>query len=88
MINLARATALDLDEISDFLRIADLTLSGLDSPSVHVWLARNEATGRVCASTGYEGSNDGRHALIRSVAVGPELHGAGSGVAQNVGTCR
>lgn len=34
MIELARATALDLEEVSKFLRIAELTLSGLDSPSV------------------------------------------------------
>ena len=80
MINLARATDSDMADISDFLRIADLTLSGLDSPQVHLWISRNETTGRIFASTGYESSEDGRHALIRSVAVDPELRGAGIGL--------
>ncbi|ALV47204.1 acetyltransferase [Arthrobacter alpinus] len=80
MINLARATDSDIAEISDFLRIADLTLSGLDSPKVHLWISRNETTGRIFASTGYESSDDGRHALIRSVAVDPELRRTGIGL--------
>ena len=80
MINLARATDSDMADISDFLRIADLTLSGLDSPQVHLWISRNETTGRIFASTGYESSEDGRHALIRSVAVDPKLRGAGIGL--------
>lgn len=80
MINLSRATVLDMDEIAEFLSIADLTLSGLDSPSVHLWIGRTEATGAIFASTGYECSNDGNHALIRSVAVDPDLRGAGIGL--------
>lgn len=80
MINLVRSSSADMHEISEFLRTADLTLSGLDSPSVHLWVSRDEATGRIIASTGYESSQDGNHALIRSVAVAPELRGAGMGL--------
>ncbi|MHA7271465.1 GNAT family N-acetyltransferase [Arthrobacter sp. HLT1-20] len=80
MINLSRATDSDMTEVSEFLRIADLTLSGLDSPTVHLWISRDESTGRIFATTGYESSEDGSHALIRSVAVDPELRGAGIGL--------
>lgn len=80
MINLGPAADLDMADISAFLRIADLTLSGLDSPTVHLWIARDEITGRIFATTGYESSEDGRHALIRSVAVDPGLRGAGIGL--------
>lgn len=80
MINLARVTDSDMAEVSDFLRIADLTLSGLDSSRVHLWISRNETTGRIFATAGYESSRDGIHALIRSVAVDPVLRGAGIGL--------
>lgn len=80
MTNLECATDSDMAEISDFLRIADLTLSGLDSPTVHLWISRNETTGRIFASIGYDSSEDGRPALIRSVAVDPELRGVGIGL--------
>ncbi|WP_159613438.1 GNAT family N-acetyltransferase [Glutamicibacter sp. JC586] len=79
MLKLARATNADIVEVSEFLSIADLTLSGLDSPSVHLWISRDETTGRIIATTGYESSEDSEHALIRSVAVAPELRGGGIG---------
>ncbi|MFJ7751062.1 GNAT family N-acetyltransferase [Arthrobacter sp. NPDC097144] len=80
MINLARATDSDMTEISELLRIADLTLSGLASPTVHLWISRDETTERIFATTGYESSEDGKHALIRSVAVDQALRGAGIGL--------
>lgn len=80
MLNLVRATDSDIAEISEFLRLADLTLSGLDSPNVHLWISRDETTSQIFASTGYESSEDSRHALIRSVAVTPDLRGAGIGL--------
>ncbi|ALO67060.1 acetyltransferase [Arthrobacter alpinus] len=80
MIKLARATDTDLTEISEFLRIADLTLSGLDSATVHLWILRDQTSGHIAAMTGYESSDDGNHVLIRSVAVDPELRGAGIGL--------
>jgi len=75
MLKLVRVTNADMVEVSEFLSIADLTLSGLDSSSVHLWISRDETTGRIFATTGYESSEDGEHALIRSVAVAPELRG-------------
>ena len=69
-----------MTEISEFLRIADLTLSGLDSASVHLWISRDETAGQIVATTGYESSDDGDHALIRSVAVDPARRGAGIGL--------
>ena len=80
MIKLARATDTDLTEISAFLRIADLTLSGLDCATVHLWISRDETAGQIVATTGYEISDDGNHALIRSVAVDAERRGAGFGL--------
>ncbi|MHA7304081.1 GNAT family N-acetyltransferase [Arthrobacter sp. TMN-49] len=80
MVNLTRATETDMAEISEFLHIADLTLSGLDSPTVHLWISRDETTAHILASAGYESSEDGRHALIRSVAVDPERRGSGIGL--------
>lgn len=58
----------DVAPLTDFLREADLTLSGLDSPTVRLWLAHS-TDGAIIASTGYEVSDDGAHVLIRSVAV-------------------
>ena len=78
-----RLAALRPDEVAelvDFLGQVDLTLSGLDAPSVRLWTQRDE-TGRIVGSTGYELSVDRRHALIRSVAVAPDRRAAGSGSA-------
>ncbi len=58
----------------------DLTMSGLEAPSVRLWVER-DATGGVVGSTGYEISADGDHALIRSVAVGPTQRSRGRGSA-------
>ena len=75
---LAPASAHDAAELIEFLTDVDLTLSGLDSPSVHIWIQRDEA-GRIVASTGFELSADARHALVRSVAVHPSAQRTGSG---------
>jgi N-acetylglutamate synthase-like GNAT family acetyltransferase len=73
----------DIDDLTAFLRSVDLTLSGLDSPAVHLWIER-DAHGEIVASTGYELSDDGEHALVRSVAVRPvaQRGGAGTRLAQ------
>lgn len=60
----------DIEALTGFLSEVDLTLSGLDAPSVRLWIERDES-GAIVGSTGYEISGDGRHALIRSVAVSP-----------------
>jgi len=80
MLDLRLTTPPDLDEVTAFLRVADLTLSGLDSPTVRLWTARDAETGRIVASTGYERSEDNKHVLIRSVAVDPALRGLGMGL--------
>ena len=76
---LARVDDSDLPELLDFLTTADLTLSGLDSPSVRLWIAR-DASGEIAASTGFELSDAGSDALIRSVAVSPGTRGMGWGL--------
>ena len=68
----------DVDDVRGFLRETDLTLAGLDEPTVRLWVERNEH-GDIIGSTGFELSNDGRHALIRSVAVAPQHRGTGAG---------
>ncbi|WP_440708867.1 GNAT family N-acetyltransferase [Herbiconiux sp. YIM B11900] len=68
----------DLGLLEDFLREADLTLAGLDAPTVHLWIERAD-DGSIVGSTGYELSEDGEHALIRSVAVAPARRTAGAG---------
>lgn len=68
----------DVADLTAFLREVDLTLSGLDAPTVRLWVGRDTAD-RVVASTGYEVSPDGRHALLRSVAVDPAARSAGLG---------
>ncbi|GAA4155085.1 hypothetical protein GCM10022286_03580 [Gryllotalpicola daejeonensis] len=73
-----RVEAADVDELREFLREVDLTLAGLEEPAVHLWIQRN-AGGDIVGSTGFELSEDGRHALIRSVAVAPEHRTAGAG---------
>ena len=75
---LARISDDDLDELTAFLGVADLTLSGLDEPSVRLWIVR-DSDGAVVGSTGYELC--GAHALVRSVAVHPTERGTGRGSA-------
>lgn len=73
-----RATSDDLDELRTFLLEADLTVAGLDSPAVRVWLERGPEGG-IIGSTGFELSADGAHALIRSVAVSGSMRASGAG---------
>lgn len=68
----------DARALADFLQVVDLTLSGLDSPTVRLWVERGDG-GEIVASTGYEISADREHALIRSVAVDPSRRSAGKG---------
>ncbi|QCR45285.1 GNAT family N-acetyltransferase [Curtobacterium sp. SGAir0471] len=63
-----------------FLSACDLTVAGLADQGVHLWAVRDKA-GAVVGTTGYETGPDGRHALLRSVAVGPALRGSGRGAA-------
>lgn len=76
---LSPLTPADLPALIEFLERADLTLSGLDAPTVRLWLLRDEA-GTVRGATGWELSEDGAHALIRSVAVDQALRGQGLGL--------
>ncbi|WP_207913290.1 GNAT family N-acetyltransferase [Curtobacterium sp. PhB191] len=71
-------TSADVDELRAFLREADLTLAGLDSPAVRIWIERGANSG-IVGSTGFELSADGSHALIRSVAVSGSMRAAGTG---------
>nr|WP_205864897.1 GNAT family N-acetyltransferase [Planctomonas sp. JC2975] len=61
-----------------FLGEADLTLAGLEAPGVRLWVER-DPDGVIVGSTGFELSADGRHALIRSVAVAQDRRTAGAG---------
>ncbi|MET0822415.1 MAG: GNAT family N-acetyltransferase [Aeromicrobium sp.] len=72
----------DVAKVRDFLREVDLTLAGLDSPAVRLWVELDD--GEIVGSTGFELSADGEHALIRSVAVAPgrRTRGAGSMLAR------
>ena len=79
-MNLEPCRVDDVEALTAFLRDVDLTLSGLDAPSVRLWIERDES-GAIVGSTGYEISADGRHALIRSVAVGPSQRSRGRGSA-------
>ncbi|NYV78693.1 GNAT family N-acetyltransferase, partial [Streptomyces sp. UH6] len=76
--SLTRVTGEHVAALTAFLDEADLTLSGLDAPSVRLWADRG-ADGTITGSTGYELSADRRHALIRSVAVSPAARRAGYG---------
>ncbi|MFZ8757605.1 GNAT family N-acetyltransferase [Microbacterium sp. HMH0099] len=67
-----------LSDLREFLSAADLTLSGLGAPGVRLWVALDEGD-RIIGSTGFELSDDGRHALIRSVAVDPAHRSRGMG---------
>lgn len=77
------ATAVDLPDVEVFLRDADLTLAGLDTGGLRLWVVRDH-DGRVVGSTGYEVSHDGQHVLVRSVAVAAErrVRGAGTRLAR------
>lgn len=77
-VRLKRLRAGDVPALRAFLSDVDLTLSGLDAPTVRLWLDADE-NGRIVGSTGYEISEDGTNALIRSVAVSPLLRSAGRG---------
>lgn len=70
----------DVEALTAFLSDVDLTLSGLDAPSVRLWIERDES-GAIVGSTGYEISSDGRHVLIRSVAVSATQRSRGRGSA-------
>ncbi|PTT15953.1 GNAT family N-acetyltransferase [Microbacterium sp. HMWF026] len=72
------ATAGDLPAITAFLADADLTVSGLETPSLRLWVRRDPA-GAIRGTTGFELSGDRRHALIRSVAVDARDRGRGCG---------
>ncbi|MGN7187885.1 hypothetical protein [Microbacterium enclense] len=50
----------DVEALTAFLQDVDLTVSGLDAPSVRLWIERDES-GVIAGSTGYEISADGRH---------------------------
>ncbi|WP_243076056.1 GNAT family N-acetyltransferase [Microbacterium sp. SS28] len=76
---LTRVSADDVEALQAFLHEADLTVAGLDAPTVRLWVERGE-DGAIVGSTGFELSADHRHALIRSVAVAPPLRRAGAGV--------
>ena len=69
----------ELPELTAFLTTADLTLSGLDAATVRLWILRG-SDGTIEGTTGFELSDDGAHALIRSVAVAPGSRGAGLGL--------
>jgi N-acetylglutamate synthase-like GNAT family acetyltransferase len=77
-VDLERCRAADVEALIAFLSGVDLTLSGVEAPSVRLWFERNER-GEVVGSTGYEISADGQHALIRSVAVHPAQRSRGRG---------
>ena len=79
MLPLTPVTPADVPALLEFLSVADLTLSGLDSPAVHLWIAR-DSYGAIVGSTGFELSDVGTDALIRSVAVSPSLRGQGRGL--------
>jgi N-acetylglutamate synthase-like GNAT family acetyltransferase len=68
----------DVQELRAFLSEADLTVAGLDSTAIRVWVER-DPEGRIVGSTGYEASTDGADVLIRSVAVSSARRTAGAG---------
>ncbi len=79
MLGLLPLVSTDVLDLRAFLTRVDLTLSGLDAPTVRLWLLRG-ADGQVQGSTGYEVSDSGDDVLIRSVAVDPGLRGNGLGL--------
>lgn len=77
-MDLQRVGPDDVPALAAFLRTVDLTVSGLDAPTVRLWVLRG-ADNEVIGSTGYEIGDDRRHVLIRSVAVDPSGRAAGLG---------
>jgi N-acetylglutamate synthase-like GNAT family acetyltransferase len=71
-------TPSDVDDLRSFLDEMDLTLAGLDDPTVRLWTERAH-DGAIVGSTGYEASSAGEDVLIRSVAVAPTHRSAGAG---------
>ncbi|MCL2515495.1 MAG: GNAT family N-acetyltransferase [Microbacteriaceae bacterium] len=71
-------TTADVEDVRAFLAAVDLTLSGLDAPTVRLWIERDVA-GAIVGCTGFELSADARHALIRSVGVATEHRTVGAG---------
>ena len=78
MVVFERMSAADVDELRGFLHEVDLTLAGLDAPTVRLWVERSDS-GQIIGSTGFELSENRNHALIRSVAVAPLHRTAGAG---------
>jgi len=80
---LERVSAANINQLRCFLIEVDLTLAGLGDPTTHLWIERDES-GNVIGTTGFELSEDCKHALIRSVAVSPpqRVRGAGSRLAR------
>jgi N-acetylglutamate synthase-like GNAT family acetyltransferase len=72
-----RCTPEDVVAVRDFLSEADLTLAGLDDPSLRLWMMVDDF-GSIVGTTGFELA--GSHALIRSVAVRPAARGRGLGL--------
>jgi N-acetylglutamate synthase-like GNAT family acetyltransferase len=66
----------DAFELTEFLLAADLTVSGIGEPDLHLWIDL-DPDGRIIGSTGFELA--GEHALLRSVAVAAPLRGTGRG---------
>jgi N-acetylglutamate synthase-like GNAT family acetyltransferase len=66
----------DAFELSEFLRSADLTVSGIGEPEIRLWVDV-DSDGHIVGSTGFE--LDGESALLRSVAVHQSLRGTGRG---------
>jgi N-acetylglutamate synthase-like GNAT family acetyltransferase len=77
-MGLERVSADDIDDLRAFLSEVDLTMAGLGEPAVRLWIER-DAAGEIVGSTGFEVSENGEHALIRSVAVAPHRRTAGAG---------
>lgn len=73
-----RVSPSDLVALRVLLIEADPTRAGSEAPGVRLRVERN-AVGSLIGSTGYELSEDGEHALIRSVAVAPGSRGSGAG---------
>ncbi len=73
-----RCRAAETDAVTAFLRDVDLTTGGVDAPTVRLWIELDDR-GAIVGSTGYEVSGDGRHALLRSVAVSPARRSRGRG---------
>lgn len=77
-MSFAPVSSNEVEALRGFLRDVDLTLAGLDEPTVSIWVER-DANSEIVGSTGFELSNDRKHALIRSVAVASQYRAAGAG---------